>query len=93
MKPTEMRAVRVKVKLTNAIDEAMVSRGVLAPYLLRECEKALVDTGALTLVIPQGIVQLGLRIRSQQIARYADKFEEPIGVTEPVTIVCEGLSD
>lgn len=26
-----MGAVRVKVKLTNAIDEAMVSRGILAP--------------------------------------------------------------
>lgn len=63
----KMGAVRVKVRLTNAIDEAMVSRGVLAPHLLRECEtQALVDTGALTLVIPQKIVeQLSLRIRSQ----------------------------
>lgn len=84
-------AVRAKVKLTNAIDEAMVSRGILAPHLLRECEtQALVDTGALTLVIPQKIVeQLGLRIRSRQVARYANGFEEPIGVTEAVLIQCQ----
>jgi clan AA aspartic protease len=87
-----MGAVRVKVKLTNAIDEAMVSRGILAPHLLRECEtEALVDTGALTLVIPPQIVeQLGLRVRSSQVARYANGYEETIGVTEPVLIECEG---
>ncbi len=92
MKSIRMGAVRAKVKLTNAIDEAMVSRGVLAPHLLRECEtQALVDTGALTLVIPKEIVeQLGLRIRSQQVARYANGFEESIGVTEPVLIQCQG---
>lgn len=88
----KMGAVRVKVRLTNAIDEAMVSQGVLAPDLLRECEtQALVDTGALTLVIPQKIVeQLGLRIRSHQVARYANSFEERIGVTEAVLIEREG---
>lgn len=92
MEPQIMGAVRVKVKLTNAIDEAMVSRGILAPHLLRECEtEALVDTGALTLVIPPQIVeQLGLRVRSSQIARYANGYEETIGVTEPVLIECGG---
>ncbi|MBV9385922.1 MAG: retroviral-like aspartic protease family protein [Chroococcidiopsidaceae cyanobacterium CP_BM_ER_R8_30] len=92
MEPIGMGAVRVNVKLTNAIDEALVSRGLLAPHLLRECEiQALVDTGALTLVVPPAIAeQLGLRIRGQQVARYANGFEEPIGVTEPVIVVCEG---
>ncbi len=92
MEPQIMGAVRVKVKLTNAIDEAMVSWGILAPHLLRECEtEALVDTGALTLVIPQQIVeQLGLRVRSSQVARYANGYQETIGVTEPVLIECEG---
>lgn len=86
-----MGPVRVQVKLINAIDEALVNRGLLAPHLLRECEaQALVDTGALTLVLPPAIVnQLGLRIRGHQIARYANGFEEPVGITEPVTIVCE----
>lgn len=87
-----MGAVRTNVKLINAIDEGLVRRGVLAPHLLRQCEtQALVDTGAVTLVIPKEMVeQLGLQILSSQVARYANGFEEPIGVTEPVTIVCEG---
>ncbi|GAA6615426.1 aspartyl protease family protein [Scytonema sp. NUACC26] len=92
MEPTAMGAVRVRVKLTNAIDEAMISRGVLAPHLLRECEtEALVDTGALTLVLPMQVVeQLGLRIRGKQVARYANGLEETVGVTEPVLIECQG---
>lgn len=92
METSQMGAVRVEVKLTNAIDEALVNRGLIAPHLLRECiSQALVDTGALTLVIPTSIVeQLGLKIRVQQIARYANGFEEAIGVTEPVKIVCQG---
>jgi clan AA aspartic protease len=92
MEPVVMGAVRVSVKLTNAIDEAMVSRGVLAPHLLREVEtEALVDTGALTLVLPMQVVeQLGLRIRGRQVARYANGLEETVGVTEPVLIECEG---
>ena len=92
IEPIDMGAVRVGVKLTNAIDEGLVSRGLLVPHLLRECEtQALVDTGALPLVLPPEIAQqLGMRIRGQQIARYANGFEEPIGVTEPVVVICEG---
>jgi len=45
----------------------------------------------LTLVITPGIVeQLGLRIRRQQIARYANGFEQAVGVTESVIIECLG---
>lgn len=79
MKPIKMGAIRTNVKLTNAADETLISRGFLAPHLLRSLETpALVDTGALTLVVPQEVVeQLGLRIRRQQIARYANGFEEP----------------
>ncbi len=36
------------------------------------------------------VQQLGLRIRSQQIAQYATGSEESIGVTEPVIIELEG---
>lgn len=87
-----MGAVHAKVKLTNAIDEALVSRGMLAPHLLRDCEtEALVDTGATYLVIPAELVQkLGLRIRGQQKAKYADGREEMVGVTEALLIECEG---
>lgn len=91
MKKYNMGAVYTKVKLTNAIDEALVSRGMLAPHLLRECEiDALVDTGATYLVIPQKVVEeLGLRIRGKQKAKFADGREESIGVTEGLLIEWE----
>ena len=87
-----MGAVRIKVKLTNAIDEALVSRGMLNPNMLRVYEtEALVDTGAVRTVLPMSIIQqLGLRIRGQQVAEYANGMEESIGVTEPVIIELEG---
>ncbi|MBD1926876.1 aspartyl protease family protein [Trichocoleus sp. FACHB-90] len=87
-----MGEVIVQVSLTNAIDEALVSRGLLNPNLLRVYEtQALVDTGATRTVLPIDIVQhLGLRIRSQQVAKYADGREETVGLTEPVIIVIEG---
>lgn len=88
----EMGEVRVKVKLINSIDEALVSRGLLNPNQLRVYETdALVDTGAVRTVLPMSIVQqLGLRIRGQQTAQYADGREETIGLTEAVIIEIEG---
>jgi clan AA aspartic protease len=87
-----MGEVRVKVKLKNAIDEALVSRGMLNPNMLRVCEiEALVDTGAVRTAIPMSILQqLGLRIRGQQVAQYANGLEESIGVTEAIIIELEG---
>lgn len=87
-----MGAVHVKVKLTNAIDEELVNRGLLNPKLLRVYEtEALVDTGAVRTVLPMAIVeQLGLRIRGEQTARYANGTEESVGVTGPVIIEIEG---
>ncbi len=88
----DMGEVRVKVKLTNAIDEALVSRGLLNPNQLRVYEtQALVVTGAVRMVLPMSIVQeLGLRIRGKQIAKYADGREEEIGLTEALIIEIEG---
>jgi clan AA aspartic protease len=87
-----MGAVRVQIKLTNAIDEALIRRGMLNPGLLRVCEaEALIDTGAVRTVLPQFIVtQLGLNIRSQQVAQFANGTEESVGLTEPVIIEIEG---
>lgn len=87
-----MGAVRSPIKLTNAVDEELVNRGLLAPKHLRQYEtEALVDTGSVYLVIPAQIVQqLGLRIRGQQLAKYADGRQESLGVTGPVIIECEG---
>lgn len=87
-----MGEVRVQLKLTNAIDEALVNRGLVNPTQLRVYEtQALVDSGAVRTVLPTHIVQqLGLRIRSQQVAKYADGREEALGLTEPVIIELEG---
>lgn len=84
----DMGFVRVKVKLTNAVDEILVNRGLLNPNQLRVHEtQALVDTGAVRTVLPMAIVQqLGLRIRSHQTAKYTDGREEKIGLTEAVII-------
>ena len=42
-----MGEVRVQVKLTNAVDEELVNRGLLNPNLLRVYEvQAIVDSGA-----------------------------------------------
>lgn len=86
-----MGAVRAKIQLKNAIDEELVNRGLLAPNLLRQVViEGLVDTGAVGLVIPQTVVEeLGLRIRGQRIAQYANGTEESIGFTGPVIISWE----
>lgn len=83
-----MGEVRVQVKLTNAVDEELVNRGLLNPNLLRFYEaQALVGSGATRTVLPSFVVQhLGLRIRGQQIAKYADGRQEAVGLTGPVII-------
>jgi clan AA aspartic protease len=88
----EMGEVRVKVKLTNAIDEELVSRGLLNPNQLRHYEtEALVDTGAVRTVISMNIAQqLGLRIRGQQLATYADGRQEMVGLTGAILVEIEG---
>lgn len=80
--------VRVKVKLTNAGDEAMARRGLLAADQIRSCEaEALVDTGAIRSVLPRHIVQeLGLATVRKTRARYANDQTEDVDVTEPVGI-------
>ncbi|MEG3939189.1 MULTISPECIES: clan AA aspartic protease [unclassified Microcoleus] len=87
-----MGAVRVKVKLTNAIDEGLVSRGLLKPNLVRVYEaEALIDTGAVRTAIPVEVCEhLGLRIRSQEIAKYADGRQETVGLTGPMIIEMAG---
>jgi len=87
-----MGAVRVKVKLTNAIDEGLVNRGLLKPNLVRVYEaEAVINTGAVRTAIPVEVCEhLGLRIRSQEIAKYADGRQETVGVTGPMIIEMEG---
>ncbi|WNZ25853.1 clan AA aspartic protease [Leptolyngbya sp. NK1-12] len=92
MATNAMGAVRTNIKLTNAVDEELVARGLLAPRLLRTCEvDALVDTGSVYLVLPKAIVQqLGLRIVGQQPATFADGREAMVDVTGAIQVEWEG---
>ena len=87
-----MGEVRVKARLTNAVDEDLVRRGMLKPAEVRTCEAdALVDTGAVRTVLPQGIAaRLGLGVRGQQVAEYADGRKEVVSVTGPLVVELEG---
>jgi clan AA aspartic protease len=87
-----MGEVKAKIKLTNAVDEALVRRGQLSASEVRVYEaEGVVDTGAVRTVLPVHIVQhLGLAIRGQRMAEYADGRKEAVGITEAVIIEWEG---
>ncbi|OLE52027.1 MAG: clan AA aspartic protease [Acidobacteria bacterium 13_1_20CM_3_53_8] len=87
-----MGETRVKALLINAIDEAMAQSGQLASDQIRKYEAdALVDSGAVRSVIPTHVTQqLGLGIRGQRMAEYADGRKEAVGVTGPVIINIDG---
>jgi predicted aspartyl protease len=82
-----MGEVRVRVKLTNAVDQALVHRGLLQPQQVRTYEAdALVDTGAVRCVLSPHIVQrLGLELVGQRVTEYVDGRREAVGLTEPFT--------
>ncbi|MGK7873516.1 MAG: clan AA aspartic protease [Xenococcaceae cyanobacterium] len=87
-----MGEVRAKVRLINGIDEALARRGQLPASQVRVYEtQALVDTGAVRSVVPVQVLQsLGLAIRGQRVAEYADGRQESVGVTEPLIVEWEG---
>ncbi len=83
---TSVGEIRVTVRLTNAVDEALARRGQIAAESIRTYEaEALVDTGAVRSVIPVHVLQkLGVEERGQRVAEYADGRKESVGVTEPI---------
>lgn len=83
-----MGEVRVKVKLTNAGDEILVRRGLLAADKIRSYEaEALVDSGAVRSVLPAHVMQLlGLAIVRKERAIYANDATEEVDVSEVVGI-------
>lgn len=85
-----MGEIRVKVRLTNAWDEALARRGQLPPAEVRSTEvDALVETGAVRSVVPPQVVQeLGLQLRGTRVAENADGRKEPVGITESLIIEC-----
>jgi clan AA aspartic protease len=87
-----MGEVRVKARLTNAVDEALARRGALGPDQVRTYEAdALIDTGRVRVILPpQVVARLGLGVRGQRVAEYADGRKEAVGVTEPLVVELEG---
>ncbi|MFP3043822.1 aspartyl protease family protein [Treponema primitia] len=83
-----MGTVSAEITLKNAADVANVQRGYIREEEVRQITvRALVDTGAGTLVINEEIRQkLGLSIRGLRSASLANDVEEVCKVTEPVEI-------
>ncbi|HWO90358.1 MAG TPA: retroviral-like aspartic protease family protein [Methylomirabilota bacterium] len=73
-----MGEVRVAVKLTNAVARTYEA-------------DALVDTGAVRMVVPPEVaIRLGLGVRGQRMAEYADGRTETVSVTEPLVVEIDG---
>jgi clan AA aspartic protease len=87
--PKLVGEVRANVKLTNAGDEVLVRRGLLAADKVRRYEAdALVDTGAVRSVLPLHVVeQLGLAIVGKTRATYVNDLSDLVDITEMVGIV------
>ena len=87
-----MGEVKVQVKLINAGDEILVRRGLLAQDQVRSYKaEALVDTGAVSSVVPIHVVQqLGLALVRKTRAEYANGSQENVDVTEVVGLDIDG---
>jgi clan AA aspartic protease len=87
-----MGEVRVMIRLSNAADMALVRRNLMRSEEIRSVEAdALVDTEAVTFVLPSLVVErLGLARPFKQVAEYADGRREEVDVTEPVFVELMG---
>lgn len=82
-----MGEVRINVKLINSVDRALARRGKIEEEKIRTYEAdALVDTGAVSSVVPANVMQqLGLQSDGQRVAEYADGRNDVVDLTEPIT--------
>jgi clan AA aspartic protease len=87
-----MGEVKVKIKLTNNVDNVLAQQGKLAREQVRSLElDGVVDCGAVSLTLPSHVVQtLGLTRLYKQIAEYAAGRLEEVDVTEPVYVEIMG---
>ena len=86
-----MGEIAVNVELENAEDRGFFERGHGQESDIRRTSiEAIVDTGAVMLVLPQNVVErLGVRTRRTAIVTYADERKEERPVAGPLTIhVC-----
>ncbi len=87
-----MGEVKVKIKLTNNVDDVMARPGKLPRNEVRFLElEGVVDTGAVAITLPSHVVeQLGLTRIGKQVAQYADGRLDEVDVTEAVQIEIMG---
>ena len=86
-----MGEIIVDAKLENTADRAIVEQGFRDESAIRQTNvDALVDTGAVMLVLPQNVVErLGLTQQRTAVVTYADDRREERPVAGPVTVeVC-----
>jgi len=83
-----MGEVRVKVRITNATDQALARRGKMKPEEVRFYEAdAMVDTGAVQTEMPFDVVNaLGLETPEKRGVEYADGRKEVVPVTEAILV-------
>jgi clan AA aspartic protease len=84
-----MSIVHTEITLKNAVDEAIVSAGLVKEHGVRQTTvQALVDTGAWTLVINEEIREkLGLRIIGTDSGTLADGTEGSYHIAGPLEVV------
>lgn len=84
--------VRVRVTITNATDAVLADEGRLPEDQVRTCEvDALVDTGAVSSVIPRRILDsIGVHVRTKREATFADGRSEIVDVSHPILVMVEG---
>jgi len=83
-----MGEIRVKVRLTNAVDEALMRDGKLPRDQVRSYDAdAMVDTGAVRTVIPAEVMQrLGMGTHGLRVAEYADGRKDTVELTGPLIV-------
>jgi predicted aspartyl protease len=83
-----MGEIAVQIDLENAGDRAVYERGYVKESEIRTYTlEAIVDTGAVMLVLPQNVVEkLGLGLQRKVIVSYADERKEERPVAGPLTI-------
>ena len=83
-----MGFVHAEITLKNAADIAVAKRGLTSGQEIRQATvTAVVDTGAITLVITEQLrQQLGLGIRGERKATLANNTKETLKIADPVWI-------
>jgi predicted aspartyl protease len=95
-----MGQIHEEITLKNAVDVGMGKYGLISEEKIRETTvQALVDTGAITLVINEGLrKQLGLEIQERREASFGNDTKAVCALTGPVEVhwkdrstVCQAL--